>query len=444
VCIATQLQERNRELDEHAQKKDAELRSLMERSRKALEMVEESRTAEAAFRRERDDLAQHGETREANLRRLRHEWQTEKADLVRQIHELLQELEDYRRTYPAVRGILSGQSSASDLVLAPPAISEDVGDSSAGDSESPRSPPTPESPVTGRSSDALSPGVPQQGALQDSIRRAADELLRLLGDFDRAQLYESLETPGLGWDLITETIKELYRALGSRAGIFEEAKDSEEASDGNQPIGSSLLTIFEQGAAKQRPLAAPMIAAWPLPPPRPEAMALTEDDSQLETPDTAVNGALWQANEMDNSGAESLDFVRPPLPEVNLAMDDSMIGSRPPIGSDVRMTRKPSKARSHYHPSLHQNLQRRATTGRAGRPRSMFFSKLASFTDAMRRFSVHDPVPEDMDGSDVTSLRSDSSLMEVIPLDLAQPTTDAGLYALTVSSCEAGAPSGHS
>lgn len=448
------LQEKFREQTDLLTKKEKELRALMERSRKAFDLVEDNKAAETASRKERDDLVHQLETTQANLRRLRHEWQLERADLMRQLQDLMQETEEHRRA-TAFRGMLSNQSSTSNLALSPPVIDDEFTESPLLVPPSPHSPPT---PVTSGAQLPDSPKSPTGDPLGESIKRAAADLMQLLGQMDSSEILSSSDTGK--WDAVLASIQDVYRAIERQTASFggQDKEPIPDGAGGSLPqIGSSLLTIFEQGSRhiynqadveisdgeqnqKDSEIETARIPA--------DGITELEMEAALTENNVDTNGALWQVDiTVAGQDMEALSGAsqNPELVEVTLPVDESLEGSReqaaahlrPPAFSEVSETssdhdRTPRNTSIQIGTLLLQNVQRRPSRGRADRPKSLFFSTLASISDAVRRFSMHEKVHEEVDESDAASQRSASSVFETTPLDLAQPSMDTGLFALTV------------
>lgn len=376
-----QLSERNRELDDALKKKDGELRALVERSRRAMDLIEEAKSAEASIRRERDELTHQNQTIQASMRRLRMEWQTEKADLMRQLRDLLQEVEDYRRG--GTGGLVSRQTSTSALPEEP-----DSGSSLPAAEDARSDPPSPASPASPSEARILITGEREDMSPLDLLKNSAKELLRLLAEFDRARLFGTLEASDSEMQSILDVLKEVYMTIGDRSGASADAASKngtdEPAEEALPQIGSSLLTIFEHGCVGR-----------------------TEQSEAIESP---------------NVGEETptTAFVPP---------DEEFAGSTTKDSSPASSPRGQSRNRMPLVSS--GSLIRRDTNTDRDRPRSVL-ARLASLGNISRRFSVAETTADGTMGTENASMRSDSSGFETTPIDMSQMPNDEALFALTV------------
>ncbi|KAI9021098.1 meiotic cell cortex C-terminal pleckstrin homology-domain-containing protein [Hyaloraphidium curvatum] len=461
------LEGKRRELEEHVLRKDAELRALAERSRRAIDMIEDTKAAETSHRREKDDLLHRNDMLQSSLRKLRNEWHAERSDLMRQLQELAQELEDYRRTGTPRFG-LSSQPSALEVVPDPTPDPQ----STAKEDEEAVTPETISPPSLLLHVDPASvPPLPNAEPVSflDSLIAALGNVLSLLGEMDSQNLLGEAAVPPQ-WATILEMVDNLRRALEERFELAQaETKEVERLPD---KVGSSLLTIFEHGASQQTfgdvlqtsmPELSPSTAVVE-PTPTLEDLAKAADgflskgsaisfgDGMLEAAAVSVLPSL-SLEDLDAavvSGGE-IEPCQVPSPETSEgAVWQTVVGARSETEASISEAAGSIMTQSEAHeeanpaseamedslPPLRprpatENTQRRRVSGRAGRPKSLFFSTLASISDAMRRFSMHESVAEEQDESDAASVRSASSFVDGTPLDLAEPSSDVALFALT-------------
>lgn len=336
------------------------MQGLAERSRRAVEFIEEARASETAFKREKAELVDQNEAVLANFRRLRAEWQTERADLLRQLSEAVQELEEHRRM----------QSSQSQLFKQPhtAAILEQAQEISvhnlvAADlKSSPADSPIPSQPLSPLIQGNRLPDVVERPPLLQALEQAAINVLGLLSEVDEEILAGNLvpadQNDGCfnnlaNLDTVLEAVEKVREAVEERAMMVLRSFGKEKGESSRNVVfaGESLLTVFQassvpdlrsndvvaEAESKLEPFAPIMNFVCPV---APSASVLVED-IQPESAATIVdNDGTAEENlksENENNSAPSLCTIL--MPTATTKYDEIEVSPIPVYDDPVKTTR---------------------------------------------------------------------------------------------------------